>query len=96
MRLTYTPEGAESKSWPIEPDEMDSLTIEAIEDATDWTFAEWADRLERGSVKALRALLWVFLRESSPDLPFDSVVFKPAEIDVIDDEPKKAKKSGKA
>lgn len=94
--LIYKPEGAEPKSWDIEPDNMTSDLLEAIEDATDWTIAEWVNRLQRGSIKAIHALLWVLLRQDSPDLPFDAVVFTASDFDIDFGAPKKKAKSGKA
>lgn len=90
MKLTYTPTGGEPQSWTVEPDELTSLEIEAVEDETGWTFGEWADRISRGSVKALHALLWVYLAKDAPGLAYRDVVFKPSEIDVSrdDEDPK--------
>lgn len=84
--LVYRPEGTDS---PLrinaDPDDMDSLTLEAIEDATGWTSYEWLDNLSRGSVKAVHALLWIALRERTPDLDYSAVRFKMSEVDFEDE-----------
>ncbi len=79
-KLVYQPEGAEAREWAFDPDGMRSDTLEAIEDATGWTAAEWLDFLVRGSIKALRALLWVNLRKLEPGLDFGAVSFSATEI----------------
>lgn len=85
-KLTYTPEGAEPREWVFDPDRMRSEALEAIEDVTGWTTAEWLDLLGRGSMRALRALVWVNLRNQVPDLEFSAVSFDATEVNFVTDD----------
>lgn len=72
-KFIYRPEGAEPLSWTFEFEKMKSSELIAIEDSTGWTAAEWGDAAERGSIKAVNALLWVMLRRDRPGLELDQV-----------------------
>jgi hypothetical protein len=87
-KFIYKPEGADPLSWDFDPDKMKSSELIAIEEATGWTAAEWGDAAERGSVKAVNALLWVMLRRDRPGLDLDQVPdFDMTEIDFEADKP---------
>jgi hypothetical protein len=86
VRFVYTPENGESQSWPYDPMKMLSVELEAIEDRTGMTFMEWGEALTNGSVKALHALLWVYLKRSDPTLEWGDVSFTMAEVDIETDE----------
>lgn len=87
-KFIYKPEGAEPLSWAFDPDKMKSSELIAIEDATGWTAAEWGDAAERGSIKAVHALLWVMLRRDRPTLTLDQVPdFDMTEVDFEADKP---------
>lgn len=89
-KLVYAPEGAEPREWVFDPDRMRSPELEAIEDATGWTTAEWLDLLGRGSMRALRALVWVNLRQHVPDLEFSAVSFDATEVNFVTDDAEEA------
>ena len=46
------------------------------------THREWIDAVQRGSVSAQRAYLWVMLKRENPTLRLDSVQPIPAEVNV--------------
>ncbi len=100
--LVYRPEGVPEerwRRWRIDPDTMSSTVLERIEDATDWTAAEWSDKFGAGSVKAVHALLWSLMVESDPGLTYGSVVFNMSEIEMeaepSDDKPAPKAKAAK-
>jgi len=73
MILTYAPEGAEPRKWPVEPAKMMTSEAEAIEKVTGMTWDEFGLALVKGSVVARRALLWVMLKRSEPTLRHNQI-----------------------
>lgn len=59
---------------------------EALEDVTDWSLDEIQMRLTRGSVKAIRALLWVLLKRTYQPLKYRDVEIMAEEV-ALDYEP---------
>lgn len=86
MKFVYKPEGADPRSWDFDPDKMLSAEMMAVERLTGMTWREWIDACARGSITAIHALLYVFLKRSTPTLQPDQVEFSIAEIDFEDDE----------
>lgn len=87
-RFTYSPEGAEPRSWPYEPNRMMNAETEAIERKTGMGFAEWQHKVEAGSTLAIHGLLWVLLKRKDPTLRWEQVEFCMADValDYDDDE----------
>ena len=75
MIITYQPEGAQPTTWDFKPQKLLNAEAEAIERHTGWTFDEFQDRLMKGSVLAMRALLFVMLKRGDPTLKWDAVQF---------------------
>ncbi len=92
MRFSYTPEGAEPRSWDFDPNRLMSPEAEAIERHTGMTFEEWGTQVGKGSMTALHGLLYVLLKRSDPTLRYDAVSFCLAEVDFVldDDETRQA------
>lgn len=82
MQITYTPEGAEPRTWDFEPKKLMSPEAEAIERHTGWTFDEFAGNFLKGSTLAKHAVLFVMLKRSAPQLKWDDVQFALGEVEV--------------
>lgn len=82
MQFTYRPDGAEAKVWEFKPNKLMSPESEAIERLTGWTFPEWQEYLDRGSVRAFHALLYVFMKRDIPTLKYDEVQFSMSEVEL--------------
>jgi hypothetical protein len=73
MLLYYTPDLGkpdEKREFTFKPDEMPSVEADAIERVTGWTWDELGEKFLMGSQKAMRAVLWVFLKRDDPALKF--------------------------
>lgn len=68
MLLTYTPEGADERTWVYDPSKLMSSEAAAIEKVTEQTYAEFGVALMKGSAGCRRALLWVLLKREEPTL----------------------------
>lgn len=87
MQFVYKPEGAEPKKWDFDPDRLMSPEAVAIERLTKLTFAEWTEAVQRGSVLALHALLYVMLKREIPSLKPSEIEFSMSEVDFeLDDD----------
>lgn len=88
MWFTYKPDGAEQRKWEWDPDTMLSSEAEEIETVARMPYAEWAEQVDKGSVRALHALLYVFLKRDAPTLRHSQVQFKVNEVgfEVSDEE----------
>lgn len=80
MKFSYTPEGADPREWVINLNKLPNVEAEEIERRTDMTYGEWGDALERNSMRALHALLFVLMRRSTPSLKWDQIVFSMSEV----------------
>jgi len=82
MKIIYTPDGQEARTWELEPAQFTYPQAEAIEDLGVWaTFGDWGKALQAGNRKALRAALWHFLRLENPKVAFDDLEPKIGELD---------------
>jgi hypothetical protein len=91
-RLTYQPPGGEFQSWDIDPDDFDNLEAESLEivGGETWdSYGQWFFLMARGNMRAIRALLWMLLKRTNPDLDFNEVRFRTNEVDMqdLEDEP---------
>lgn len=83
MYVVYKPTGDEEpQEWVFVPDDFNSFDAEAIETATGWSWDEFLMQLQKGSVRARRALLWVLLRQVHRGLQLKDVRFTPRELKV--------------
>lgn len=85
MFLVYKPEGGEEQRWPFNPKKLRAAEAEQIEKVTGWDFAEFGQHLQKGSILALRALLWTFQRRTHEVLKFRDVDFAVGEVDLLFD-----------
>jgi hypothetical protein len=82
MYLTYKPADEDPQEFIFIPDEINSFDAEAIESATNWTWEEFMLKLQTGSFKARRALLWVLLRTVHRGLAFRDVKFNKNQVEL--------------
>lgn len=82
VKVVYSPEGAEPRSWEFDPEGCDIEEAELIEDASGVTYGEWADLLSRGSAKAIRSLVFACMRRDHPALEYAELKFNLSEFDV--------------
>jgi hypothetical protein len=93
LRLVYTPDGGGRQEFEFDPDNPLNLEAEALESVGGEAWQDYPDFLERagfGNARARRALLWVMLRRTNPQLRFVDVVFNFGEFtteQIEDDEP---------
>ncbi|MEU6267696.1 hypothetical protein [Saccharopolyspora shandongensis] len=71
MIVTYAPGGGEPRRWEFAPNQVDVESAELIEVHAGTSFTEWARSTMEGRARALRVLLWYFLRKDLPTLRFE-------------------------
>lgn len=86
MRFVYKPEGADERSWDLDFNNMKASEWISIEKQAGLASREFAAALQKGSLLAVKALLWVLLKRSMSTLSWDSLDFTMAEIDMVPDE----------
>lgn len=87
MKFVYAPEGAERKAWDFDPNRLLNVEAEVIERQTGFTFNEWLEKVQRGSMLALHGLLFVLLKRENHKLQWDQVQFTLSELDFeLDDD----------
>ena len=86
-KFVYSPEGAEPRSWEFDPTKLMSPECMAIEKLTGLTYAEWLGAVERGSMGAIHALLFVLMKRDNPTLEADQVQFSLSEVEMQADKP---------
>lgn len=69
-------------SWDVELGRFLNVEIMAIERQTGMTASEFEDALNRGSMTAHTALVWLVRRRTEPGLKFDDVVFNSADLSI--------------
>lgn len=80
MLITYTAEGTEPEVWDVDLNKLMNAESEAIEKRTGMTYTEFGDALQRGSVSAMHALLWVLRKRKIPTLEYGQVQFTTDEV----------------
>jgi hypothetical protein len=88
MQLTYTPEDGDPQVFDFHVERLMSFEAEALEEAGggQWeTVHEWANKFDRGSMRAIRAALWIMLRRQQPTLRFSDLVVRVNELKVEED-----------
>lgn len=86
MKFIYRPEGADERTWDVDFETMKASEWILIEKQAGLASKDFAEALQKGSFLALKALLWILLKRSMSTVPWDSVEFTMAEIDLVDDE----------
>jgi hypothetical protein len=70
-----------SWDYTFDPDKFLNVEIMAIEHVTGMTGMEWQDGLNRGSITAVTALLWILIkRHDDPTVKFDEIVFQASDV----------------
>lgn len=88
MYVAYRPVGGaedetpEAQEFVFIPGKCSNFDAESIESETGWTWDEFLMYLQKGSIKARRALLWILLRRVHRSIRFKDVRFTPAEVTV--------------
>ena len=67
-------------------DRMTNVEGMAVERATGMLFSEWAAALEKGSMLAITALVWVIQKRANPPLKFVDVSYEMSSLVVDQDE----------
>ena len=70
MIIAYSPEGEEPKSWDLGQIKLMATEAEQIERLTDWTWTEASERLTKGSMIALRAIVFILAKREEPTLRY--------------------------
>ena len=76
MILRYRPDDGPEVEFDFRPGDLEtpeSEAVEAVGGETWGTYEEWGALFFRGSQKARRAALWIFLRRTNPRLKFEDV-----------------------
>lgn len=87
MRIIYTPEGGSKREWEFDMDNPPWDVTYGTEKATSWPWVDFTDKLGRGSVIALQALIFTLRKRDEVRLILDSVTPTWGEVDVFDDTP---------
>lgn len=85
MYLEYAPEGQPTQRWHYQPGRFRVAEMRIIEKTTGMRWKEFQGELEMGSVVALQALLWTYLRRQHPALKVEDVDFAADEVQLVKD-----------
>ncbi len=87
--LIHIGKGAGRKTYTYEEEAVTTAEAILIEDETGLSWTEFKDAIQRNSVKAVVALVWVLRLREEPGLPLEQVVFKLGDLDsdAVDSEP---------
>lgn len=80
MIIIYEPEGGERRTWNLKEVRFLASEAEAVERATGMDWQEAKARVVKGSMLALRAVVWVLVKRDQPTLRYGQ--FDPAEGEV--------------
>lgn len=72
--------------YAVDLDRLENTELIAVEDATNLTLQEWQAGLNRGSMKAFTALVWLLRRRDEPGLEFTDVRFEVNTLEVDESE----------
>jgi hypothetical protein len=78
--LIYAPEGGERRTWNLKEVRFMATEAEAVERATGMEWQEAKARVIKGSMVALRAVVWVLVKRDEPALRYGA--FDPAEHEI--------------
>jgi hypothetical protein len=80
--ITYSPQDGEARAWDLKKVRILSSEAEAVERATDLTYAQVKDQLSKGSARALRAVGWVLAKREAPTLRYGQFDPPEDELDI--------------
>lgn len=86
MYLVYAPQGQAEQRWHYNPGRLLVPEMKLIEKTSGFRWGEFQQELLMGSVTALQALLWTYLRRQHPALKVEDVVFYGDEVQLIKDQ----------
>lgn len=98
-KLIYAPRDGERQEWEFDADDLTGDQVILLEDTLDLTFEEWSERLNKGSMKAMLALVWIFRRETDKDLSWTDakkIRLSALSVELDEESEKKAPKSRRA
>jgi hypothetical protein len=78
--IIYAPEGGERQTWNLKEVRFMSSEAEAVERSTGLEWQEAKARVIKGSMLALRAIVWVLVKRDEPALRYGQ--FDPAENEI--------------
>jgi len=81
-KLTYSPEGADPRTWEVPLERLLSSEAMAIERVTKMSYGEWKQAVWKNSMTAVHALLWVLMKRESPTLKPEQLEFCEADIEL--------------
>ena len=84
MRIIIGPAGGPRQEWEF--DRLMNVELIAIEKQTGFIGDEFTDALNKRSVTALTALVWVIRKRNEPQLRFEHVRFAIDELTIEEDE----------
>jgi hypothetical protein len=82
LLLHYRPAEGEAQTFVFKPSDMLNHESEAIEKRTGWAWAEFLEKLQKGSTLARRVLLWTYLRRVHHTVRFEDIQFKQGELEL--------------
>lgn len=80
MIIIYAPEGGERRTWNLKEVRFMSSEAETVERSTGLEWQEAKARVIKGSMLALRAIVWVLVKRDQPALRYTQ--FDPAEDEI--------------
>jgi hypothetical protein len=99
-KIIYTPEGGSKREWLLDTDKPAWDLRRNTEDATDWPWDVFLQKLSQGSAKALDALIWTYRKRDEPRLDLASVRVELDQVEMEDIEesakPERDEESGEA
>lgn len=74
MIIVYEPEGGDAHRWDLQTIRILATEAEAVERVTDLDWAAARVKVAKGSMLALRAVAWVLMKRTQPDLRYTAFV----------------------
>ena len=90
MKIILAPPDGPRQEWDYDLSRITVAELDAIEQVTHLSgLPAFGQAINAGSVRALRALVWVAQKRSDPPLQFDSVDFALVDLSIENEEPPK-------
>lgn len=86
MKLIFTDNDGAQHEWPLDISKLLVTELEAIERVTQLGYLQFAEALDKFSVGAYRALIWVLLKRKSPTLKYSAFDFSISQLQLEPDE----------
>ena len=85
IRVVLAPKDSEPQTWEFDPDDADNIEAEQLESVGGevWdSYGQWLELMGRYNARAIRAMLWILMRRTDPNMDFDLVRFRTSELDL--------------